>query len=51
VYCSSVFPYMSKDRTQHNRANGGGVGFGVISKHLQKVITSALIMCSSCNAS
>jgi len=51
VYCSSVFPYMSKDRAQHTHANGSEVGFGVDSKHLQKVIASALIMCSSCNAS
>jgi hypothetical protein len=34
-----------------NHANGGGVGFGVNSKHLREARASALIMCSSCNAS
>ncbi len=34
MYCSSVFPYMSKDCAQHNCVDGGGVGFGVDLKHL-----------------
>jgi hypothetical protein len=32
-----------------DHADGGGVGFGVNSKHLRKVKTSAIIMCSSYN--
>jgi hypothetical protein len=36
---------------QHNHANGGGVGFGVDSKHLWKAKVNVLIICSSCNVS
>jgi hypothetical protein len=36
---------------QHNHADGGGVGFGVDSKHLRKAKVNVLIICSSCNVS
>jgi hypothetical protein len=36
---------------RHNCVDGGGVGFGVDSKRLQKAKVSVLIVCSSCNVS
>jgi len=44
-------PTWAKAHAQHNCVDGGGVRFGINSKHLQKTKTDALIVCSSYNAS
>jgi len=44
-------PTWTKACAQHNHANGGGVGSKNDSNNLQEIVVSALIVCSSYNAS
>jgi hypothetical protein len=41
----------ARAHAQHNCADGSGVKSRIVSKHLQKTKTNALIVCSSYNAS